>query len=132
MQLTSPTGTIIVFTVAISAGLRAQNAFEVASLKRNTSATDSMRFPPPSNGQFAVANVSLKVLISYGFNVQGSDISGDPAWVASDKYDVTAKAATANVSLDQYRLMLQALLTDRFKLGAHRETKERNGSRLVA
>jgi uncharacterized protein (TIGR03435 family) len=131
MQLTSPTGTIIVFTVAISAGLRAQNAFEVASLKRNTSATDSMRFPPPSNGQFAVANVSLKVLISYGFNVQGSDISGDPAWVASDKYDVTAKAATANVSLDQYRLMLQALLTDRFKLAAHRETKERNGFLLV-
>ncbi len=131
MQLTSLTGKIIVFTVTISAGLSAQDAFEVASVKRNNSATDSMRFSPPSNGQFAVANVSLKVLISYGFNVQGSDISGDPAWVASDKYDVTAKAAKANLSLDQYRLMVQALITDRFKLAAHRETKQRNGFMLV-
>ena len=90
-----------------------------------------MRFPPPSNGQFAVANVSLKVLISYAFNVQGSDISGDPAWVASDKYDVTAKAAKANLSLDEYRLMVQALLGDRFKLAAHRETRERNGFALI-
>ena len=89
--------------MAVGAGLRAQKnavpaervGLEVASVKRHNSATDSMRFPPPSNGQFAVANVSLKVLISYAFNVQGSDISGDPAWVASDKYDVTAKATTA-------------------------------------
>jgi uncharacterized protein (TIGR03435 family) len=139
MQLKSLTGTIIVFTTAMGAGLRAQDAvapgerfeFEVATLRRNNSPTDSMRFPPPSNGQFAVANVSLKVLISYAFNVQGSDISGDPAWVASDKYDVTAKAAKGNLSLDQYRLMVQALLTDRFKLAAHRETKERNGFVLV-
>jgi uncharacterized protein (TIGR03435 family) len=139
MQLKSLTGTIILFTNAIGAGLRAQDAvapgerveFEVATVRRNNSATESMRFPPPSNGQFAVANVSLKVLISYAFNVQGSDISGDPAWIASDKYDVTAKAAIANLSLDQYRLMVQALLTDRFKLAAHRETKERNGFVLV-
>jgi len=131
MQLTQLTGAILVSTLALAANLRAQDAFEVASLKRNNSPTDSMRFPPPANGQFVVANVSLKVLISYGFNVQGSDISGDPAWVASDKYDVTAKAPSTNVSLDQYRRMVQALLTDRFKLATHQETKERNGFMLV-
>jgi uncharacterized protein (TIGR03435 family) len=139
MQLKSLARTIILFTTAIGAGLRAQNAivpgerveFEVASVKLNNSATESMRFPPPSNGQFAVANVSLKVLISYAFNVQGSDITGDPAWAASDRYDVTAKAAKPNLSLDQYRLMVQALLGERFKLAAHRETRERSGFVLV-
>lgn len=137
MRLTSRA--VIALILAFGSDLRAQNAvapaerveFEVASVKRNNSATDSMRFPPPSNGQFAVANVSLKVLISYAFNVQGSDISGDPAWVASDRYDVTAKAANANISLDRYRLMVRALLIDRFKLAAHPETKERNGFALV-
>lgn len=125
--------------MTMGVGAKAQNAaapaerveFEVASVKRHDSTTDSMRFPAPSNGLFAVANVSLKILISYAFNVQGSDITGDPAWVASDKYDVTAKAATANLSLDQYRLMVQSLLVDRFKLAAHRETRERNGFALV-
>jgi len=139
MQLKSLTGTIILFSTVIGAGLRAQDAvaagerveFEVATVRRNISATDSMRFPPPFNGQFAVANVSLKVLISYAFNVQGSDIAGDSDWIASDKYDVTAKAAQANLNLDEYRLMVQALLADRFKLAARRETKERNGFVLV-
>lgn len=138
MQLKSLTGTIILLTIVIGEG-SAQDAvapgerveFEVATVRRNNSATDSMKFTPPSNGQFAVANVSLKVLISYAFSVQGNDISGDPAWVASDKYDVTAKDARVNLSLDQYRLMVQALLTDRFNLSAHRETKERNGFVLV-
>ena len=139
MQLRSLAGTIILFTTAMGAGQRAQDTttpgerveFEVARVQRHNSSTGSMRFPPPSDGQFAVANVSLKVLISYAFNVQGSDISGDPAWVASDRYDVTGKPAKATLSPDQYRLMVQTLLTDRFKLAVHRETRARNGFGLV-
>lgn len=139
MQLMPLIRTIILFTIVIAAGLRAKDAvalgerveFEVATVRHNDSATDSMRFPPPSSGQFSVANVSLKVLISYAFNVQGSDIYGDPAWVASDKYDVTAKPAKANLSLEQYRLMVQALLTDRFRLAVHRETRVRAGFVLL-
>jgi uncharacterized protein (TIGR03435 family) len=134
MQRKSPTRTGLLLAMAMGAGLTAQNAgteFEVASVKRNNSASDAMRFPPPANGQFAVANVSLKVLIAYAFNVQGSDISGDPAWVASDKYDVTAKAAEAGLTLDQYRPRVETLLRDRFKMVVHRESRDRNGFILV-
>lgn len=136
MQFKLPAAATFVAT-AVCASLTAQNAseppaFDVSSVKRDDSAAESMKFPAPSNGRFAVANVSLKVLIAYAFNVQGADISGDPGWVASDRYDVTAKAAETNLTVDQYRIRVEALLRDRFKLAVHRETKDRNGFMLVA
>jgi len=106
--------------------------FEVASIKRNTSMSESMRFPVPENGRFAVENISLKVLIAFAFGVQGSDISGAPSWVDSAKYDVAATAAKPDLTRDDYRLMLQALLIDRFKLAIHWEQRDRNGFTLVA
>ena len=135
MQLKPVAATIILFITIIGTGLSAQDSlairkgleFEAATVRRHKSAADSIQFPPASNGQFTVANVSLKVLISYAFNVQVSDISGDPAWVSSDKYDVTAKPAKANLSLEHYRLMVQSLLANRFKLAAHREMTVRKG-----
>lgn len=45
-----------------------------------------------------------------------------PAWISSDGYDINAKGPNAD-SDDWYRPMLQALLTDRFKLRLHRETR---------
>jgi uncharacterized protein (TIGR03435 family) len=98
--------------------------FEVASIKPNTSASGTMKFPFPSGGRFTATNLNLKTLISFAYKVQGFEVSGGPGWIGSDRYDVTAKAADSNIGAEQYRLMLQALLADRFKLAAHRETKE--------
>lgn len=109
----------------------ARPQFEVASVKANTSGSQSMRFPVPSNGLFAVENIPLNVLISYAFGVQGTDVSGAPAWVKSERYDVTAKAAKPDVNRNDYALMLQTLLGDRFRLSAHSEERERNGYALI-
>jgi uncharacterized protein (TIGR03435 family) len=58
----------------------------------------------------------------------------------SEKYDIIAKS-DGKAGKEQLMRMLQALLTDRFRLAAHRETKERvvyalvtgkNGPRLQA
>jgi uncharacterized protein (TIGR03435 family) len=103
--------------------------FEVASIKPNTSASGTMKFPFPSGGRFTATNLNLKILISFAYKVQGFEVSGGPGgansgWIGSDRYDVTAKAADSNIGAEQYRLMLQALLADRFKLAVHRETKE--------
>jgi uncharacterized protein (TIGR03435 family) len=98
-----------------------------------------MKFPFPSGGRFNGTNLSLKTLISFAYKVQGFEVSGGPGWINSDRYDITAKAADSNISLEQYRLMLQALLADRFQLAVHHETKEmpvyvvlpaKNGARL--
>jgi uncharacterized protein (TIGR03435 family) len=115
-------------------------AFDVASVKPNTSVTTSMKFPVPSGGRFTATNVTLKTLISYAWNLSGVPIYGGPSWLASDKYDVDARAANSDLSPIKYRSMLQALLAERFQVIIHRETRdlpayvlstEKNGPKLT-
>jgi uncharacterized protein (TIGR03435 family) len=104
--------------------LRAQPTFEVASLKPNTSGVTTMKFPFPSGGRFNGTNLTLRTLISFAWGVQGFLILNAPSWLNSDRYDIAAKAATTNPTIDQYHQMLQALLAERFHLAVHRETRE--------
>jgi uncharacterized protein (TIGR03435 family) len=74
------------------------------------------------------------VSTAYGYGVQRFRVSGGPAWLPSERFDIEAKmdATTADALaklnpgervLAQQK-MLQALLADRFKLAVHRETRE--------
>lgn len=58
-----------------------------------------------------------------GMQVQAA-IKQLPKWATANHYDVQARAAIANPTKDQFRLMMQALLEDRFKLKVHYERKE--------
>jgi uncharacterized protein (TIGR03435 family) len=66
-------------------------------------------------------------------------LSGGPSWIDSETYDIEAKAednaipmsVTGKPLWDETRLMLRALLADRFKLAIHRETKEMSIYELV-
>jgi uncharacterized protein (TIGR03435 family) len=128
----------IVVVGAVSA-LRAQAppldtkslAFEVASVKPDGSAPlaqgvrTGMSFPP--GGRFTGTYVTLRQLIVVAYGrlkpLFGFQISGGPKWIDSDRFDIEAKAE-GEASVDQRRLMIQALLTDRFKLIVRTETKE--------
>ena len=68
----------------------------------------------------AMRGVTLRACISWAYNVQDSQISGT---LGTDRFDITAKAVTAVPSAD-LRLMLRALLADRFQLQLHRDDKE--------
>ena len=98
--------------------------FEVASVKPNTSGTNMVMIRPPAGGRFTATNARLKMLIALAYNVQNFEISGGPAWINSDGYDIEARAADSNIGIDQLRPMLQTLLEDQFHLMTHRETKE--------
>jgi uncharacterized protein (TIGR03435 family) len=98
--------------------------FEVASVKPNTAGNNMVMIRPPAGGRFTATNARLKMLIGIAYSVKNFEISGGPAWINSDGFDVTAKAADSNISLGQLRPMLQTLLEDRFKLMVHREKKE--------
>jgi uncharacterized protein (TIGR03435 family) len=59
------------------------------------------------------------------FNPLGSvPISGGPAWINSDHYEINAKAEGAQSWGVMNGPMLRVLLEDRFKLKIHRETRE--------
>src|SRR5580658_1425251 len=110
---------IVAFMLASSA-LAVQ--FDVASIKpekRNIGTTFGV-----GNSWASESNVTLKMVIALAWRLQEFQISGGPAWVGSDRFDIEAKAAERNADPDQLRLMLQSLLADRFQLKYHRETKE--------
>jgi uncharacterized protein (TIGR03435 family) len=76
---------------------------------------------PPVGGRFTATNVTLRMLIRVGWPQK---VSGGPSWVVTDGYDVSAIAPDPNVSADDFSLMMQNLLKDRFALRVHTETHE--------
>ena len=96
--------------------------FEVASIKVH---------PPPltqigisaRGGRFVATGFSVKMLVGRGYAVPESRIIGGPNWIDSERYDIEAKA-TENAAPSQLQPMIQAMLEDRFKLKAHKETRE--------
>jgi bla regulator protein blaR1 len=107
--------------------------YEVASIKPNKSGENMIRMMYTPDG-LNLNGGTLDMLIKSAYGVEDNQISGEPGWVKSDRYDIEAKmdGATAQalgkLDRDQRRVvaekMLQALLADRFKLVIHRETKE--------
>lgn len=71
------------------------------------------------------------MLIVTAYRVQEFQISGGPGWIASDRFDVEAKAADRSTDPDDLRLMLQCPLADRFGLKVHKETKQSSIYELV-
>jgi uncharacterized protein (TIGR03435 family) len=68
--------------------------------------------------------VSLRQLIQLVYNVQPFEISGEPDWINSERYDIEAKAGPSRSRQEIIGPLLQALIEDRFKLKVHGETKD--------
>jgi uncharacterized protein (TIGR03435 family) len=98
--------------------------FEVASVKPNKSGDQRVMISLPPTGRLTATNVPLRLLLQQAYQVQPFQIVGGPSWIASDRFDIVAKAPDGAVTQDQIRPMLRALLADRFKLVAHTETRE--------
>jgi uncharacterized protein (TIGR03435 family) len=112
-------------------------AFEVASVKRSAPEPESYHSNFPltlgasnfaSVGSFMSANVPLRTLIGFAFKLSAGQthflISGLPDWVDSESFDIEARAPINNPSKDQFRLMVQSLLADRFKFTVHKESRQ--------
>jgi uncharacterized protein (TIGR03435 family) len=100
-----------------------QAAFEVASIKRNTSGEAGAGLDI-SRGQLRATNAPLLPVIRQAFEVMDTQIVGAPDWVATERYDILAKAPEGITTADGMRPLIRALLAERFKLGSHRERRE--------
>lgn len=98
-------------------------SFEVASIKVNTSGARPWSIVPIKGGRLTATNVAIKVLLGMAYGVQTSQIVGTPAWVNSERYDISARAE-GNPTFREIIPMLKTLLEDRFKLRAHRDIVE--------
>lgn len=97
--------------------------FEVASLKLDKSATDESE-AEIANGAVHVHNIPLLTLVQQAWELRPEQISGAPAWMDSDRYDLAAKAADHSAGVAELRLMLRNLLIERFHMAVHLDTAE--------
>src|SRR5687768_8715829 len=66
-------------------------AFEVASVRPNTSARQMIR-TDTAGDQFIGTNVPVRSLIRLAYDVGDYQIAGGPGWIETDRFDVLAKA----------------------------------------
>jgi uncharacterized protein (TIGR03435 family) len=116
-----------------------QMSFDVASIHQSKPGT----FTPPNfplspddayapTGGILSADFPLEIYIEFAYKLwltpdqRRSLTTQLPKWVASDtdSYTIHARAAAGNPTKDQMRLMMQALLSDRFKLAVHFEKQQ--------
>lgn len=122
-----------------TAKLHAQAAkppsFEAVSVRpHGPGGRTSLMLPTVLPGGRFVSKFSVSSVISFAYKLPVNPsprLSGVPEWAhaVDDAYDIEATGVmpaglSAQASTDRMRLMVQALLADRFKLAIHRESKE--------
>jgi uncharacterized protein (TIGR03435 family) len=110
--------------------------FEVADIKPSQPGAGVNGAIQPG-GRINLQSFTLKMLIDIAWDINGDEmLVGAPKWLDSDRFDIVAKASTAgpspDVDFDDLRLMVRALLADRFKLATHTEDREISAYTLVA
>lgn len=101
----------------------ASPSFEVATIKPSKATKPGIRIVP--NRRFATENTSLGDLITFAYAIHPKQIVGAPGWSEEEKYDLAAEPdVRGQPSLDQTRIMVQKLLTDRFRLAFHNDKRE--------
>lgn len=112
-------------------------AFDVITIRRNTTAPPyavGSNFPlgpgdvyVPNGGTFSATNFPLLTYIAFAYkitdNQEQSLLSQLPKWAITDRFDIQG-TARGNPSKDQMRLMMQAVLDDRFQMAVHYETRQ--------
>jgi uncharacterized protein (TIGR03435 family) len=126
---------VMIGTVTLGAvnALRAQApdtilpAFEAASVKPNKGGDEPSGVSGDPSGRFTTTNVPLRRLIALAYGTPqprpDSQIFGGPKWIDSDRFDIVAKAERPTTN-QETQLMLRTLLTERFKLAVHIESRE--------
>lgn len=110
--------------------------FEVASIKRVSPDAEGRGPIPLAPGVTPDggirSSVSIFRLICWAYRIDGSQVSGGPEWIRSDRYAIQAKPgpedSTARLSQQEReartRERVKALLADRFQMAVRAETKE--------
>ena len=107
--------------------------FEVASVRPHVSgspgSTGSTGIQEDA-GQIQIENLSLRTLIAISFNLKGQEQLVGPGWLSGVTFDIVAKPP-AGYKREPLQYLLRNLLTERFKLTVHHETRPISAFALV-
>jgi len=119
-----------VISAGLAAGIAAQTpepaapAFEVASIKASRDVSSGSSVLQDQSGNLTTHNATLKRLVMFAYAVREHQVIGGPSWIDSACFDILAKPAVRTRSSAEFRRMVQALLSDRFKVKLHQDSRE--------
>ncbi len=142
-----PTPIAVTMAIRVLAGLSVLALFPCASYPQSSNDSPPAGAPPAAAARFAAADVekspymaqpwldgphlegdryvvyeaTLADLIANAYHVDVANVQGGPSWLDFDRYDIDAKTVPETKDAGQ-RLMLRALLAERFGLAVHNGT----------
>ncbi|HVW11831.1 MAG TPA: TIGR03435 family protein [Bryobacteraceae bacterium] len=122
--------------------------FDVASIKPANPDAKGSSMMTDRVGGLRGENMPIRALITMAYGIRDFQLSGGPGWVGTERFDIMAKPEAAegapeppdprNMTEDQrkirdkeWRERVQDLLSERFGLVIHKETKEEQIYHLV-
>ena len=122
MNLTRPL--VLVALLVAPATLHAQReqnqTFEVASIKPETRLLAGGSW---TGTRYHEPGTSLRRVIEFAYDLPRVRIEGGPGWIDSEFWEIEAKSPSP-ATVDEMRVMVKALLTERFRLMTRVESRE--------
>lgn len=91
----------------------------------------AVRNGPVHDGRYDVKTATMANLVSIAYGVTVDKVVGGPNWLELDRFDISAKVPPGTTP-DSQKLMMQALLAERFKLVVHPDKRPLPAWALVA
>jgi len=105
-------------------------AYDVMTIKPNNYDNVGTTTGPGGYGDsFIARNITLKIFLQYAYDLSEDAVVGIPPQLGSKRFDIKAKISEPDLdalkkqSPEQHRLMILPLLTERFQLKTHMETR---------
>jgi uncharacterized protein (TIGR03435 family) len=112
---------VVSMLAALAAGQ--PESFAAASVKTNRSGFPGglMDFRP--GGGFVATNETLEQFVRAAYGVEVYRVFGGPEWVRTARFDIQASAGV-DLPIERSRVLLRALLVERFKLRSRMQPRE--------
>jgi uncharacterized protein (TIGR03435 family) len=98
------------------------DAADVHVSAKSANPNQFLRTGPLHAGRYEVKSATMVDLIRIAYGFDSDKIVGGPSWLEMDRFDVIAKAPVESTP-EALKLMLQALLEERFQLVLHKDTR---------
>jgi uncharacterized protein (TIGR03435 family) len=119
---------LLAVALGVAAFAQTSERFEVASIKPHGDSGSIQAGIEESPGFVRIINLSLRAVVAMAYGVKPSDVSG-PSALDRRTFDIVATPPDG-YTRQQLPALVRNLLTERFSLVAHRETREGRGYAL--
>jgi uncharacterized protein (TIGR03435 family) len=119
---------LVLQLLSIALVLAQPPTFDVASLKPSPPISGDLyraNLGTVSHGELTMTNVTLSDCVRFAYGITNDIQIAGPNWIKNKgvRFDILAKASPGT-TVEQFPILLQALLAERFQLALHHEARE--------